>query len=179
MLPTSFTARPGSLCAPLPLSVSAASTCFDLLRSGGDVWACVLELSAIRRQRGAAPLVTYQELCRELSADGPGTFGQLSSSGARSVLRRYSDCWMSTAKRRRAGDMSARYPRRKKGLVPSRYYAGTFSLEGRRLRIPTAKAVAPLIVRLTREVPYPTSSIRSVTLLADGARLCVDVTAEI
>jgi putative transposase len=75
--------------------------------------------------------------------------------------------------------MSARYPRRKKGLVPSRYYAGTFSLEGRRLRIPTAKAVAPLIVRLTREVPYPTSSIRSVTLLADGARLCVDVTAEI
>ena len=153
--------------------------CFGLLRSGGDVWACVLELSAIRRQRGAAPLVTYQELCRELAADGPRIFGELSSFGARSILRRYSDSWMATAKRRRGGEMSARYPRRKKGLVPSRYYAGTFSLEGRRLRIPVARGAAPLVVRLTREVPYPAGSIRSVTLLADGARLCVDVTAEI
>jgi IS605 OrfB family transposase len=153
--------------------------CFDLLRSGGDVWACVLELSAIRRQRGAAPLVTYQELCRELSADGPGTFGELSTTGARSVLRRYSDAWMTTAKKRRAGDKSAHYPRRKKALMPSRYYAGTFCLEGRQLRIPTAKGTAPLQVRLTRDVPYPASSIRSVTLLANEARLCVDVTAEI
>jgi len=153
--------------------------CFDLLRSGGDVWACVLELSAIRRHRGAPPLVNYQELCRELSAAGPGIFGELSTTGARSVLRRYSDAWMTTAKKRRAGDASAHYPRRKKGLVPSRYYAGTFRLEGRQLKIPIARGAEPLIVRLTREVPYPASSIRSVTLLADGARLCVDVTAEI
>ena len=153
--------------------------CFDLLRSGGDVWACVLALSALRRHRGAAPLVTYQELCRELSADGPGTFGELSTVGARSVLRRYSDAWMTTAKKRRAGDKSARYPRRKKALVPSRYYAGTFGLERRQLKVPVARGAAPLIVRLTREVPYPASSIRSVTLLADGTRLCVDVTAEI
>ena len=153
--------------------------CFGLLRSGGDVWACVLEQSAIRCQRGAAPLANYQELCRELSADGPGIFGELSTTGARSILRRYCDAWMTTAKRRRAGDTSAHYPRRKKALVPSRYYAGTFSLSGRHLRIPTAKGTAPLVVRLTREVPYPATSIRSVTLLADGARLCVDVTAEI
>jgi len=153
--------------------------CFGLLRSAGDVWACVLELNAIRRHRGAHGLVTYQELCRELSADGPGTFGELSTVGARSVLRRYSDVWMTTAKQRRAGDMSAHYPRRKKGLVPSRYYAGTFALEGRQLKLPTARGAAPLVVRLTREVPYPAPSIRSVTLLADGARLCVDVTAEI
>jgi IS605 OrfB family transposase len=153
--------------------------CFGLLRSGGDVWACVLELSAIRRRRGAPALVHYQELCRELSAAGPGTFGELSISGARSILRRYSDAWMTTAKRRKQGDTSARYPRRKKSLVPSRYYSGTFSLDGRRLRIPTAQGTAALEVRLTREVPYPADSIRSVTLLADGARLCVDVAAEI
>jgi len=121
----------------------------------------------------------YQELCRVLAADGPGIFGDLSSSGARSILRRYSDSWMATAKRRRAGDLSARYPRRKKALVPSRYYAGTFDLEGRRLRIPVARGAAPLVVRLTREVPYPAGAIRSVTLLVDGTRLCVDVTAEI
>jgi IS605 OrfB family transposase len=139
----------------------------------------VLELSAVRRRRGAPPLVSYQELCRELSAAGPGTFGELSAVGARSILRRYSDAWMATAKRRKQGDTSARYPRRKKSLVPSRYYAGTFNLDGRRLRIPTAQGTAPLEVRLAREVPYPADSVRSVTLLAEGARLCVDVTAEI
>jgi len=153
--------------------------CFGLLRSGGDVWACVLELNAIRRRRNGAPLVTYQALCRVLSADGPGIFGELSTTGARSILRRYSDSWMTTARRRRDGEMSARYPRRKKALVPSRYYAGTFSLDERRLTIPVARGAAPLVVRLTREVPYPATAIRSVTLLADGAWLCVDVTAEV
>ncbi|TML42669.1 MAG: hypothetical protein E6G27_03610, partial [Actinobacteria bacterium] len=31
-----------------------------LLVSGGDVWACVLELNALRRSRGDAPVVGYQ-----------------------------------------------------------------------------------------------------------------------
>jgi hypothetical protein len=92
--------------------------CFGLLRSGGDIWACVLELSAIRRRRGAPPLVNYQELCRELSAAGPGTFGELSSVGARSILRRYSDAWMTAAKKRKQGDASARYPRRRRRSCP-------------------------------------------------------------
>jgi len=153
--------------------------CFDLLRSVGDVWSCILGLNEIRRRRGAALIVTYQELCHELAVASPGCFGELSTTGARSILRRYADAWMSTAKRRKAGDRSTRYPRRKKALVPSRYYAGTFSLEGRQLRIPVALGAPPLVVRLTREVPYPAESIRSVTVLADGARLCVDVTAEL
>jgi hypothetical protein len=136
-------------------------------------------LNEIRRRRGAALIVTYQELCHELAVASPGCFGELSTTGARSILRRYADAWMSTAKRRKAGDRSTRYPRRKKALVPSRYYAGTFSLEGRQLRIPVALGAPPLVVRLTREVPYPAESIRSVTVLADGARLCVDVTAEL
>jgi transposase len=153
--------------------------CFDLLRSGGDVWACALDLNAIRRARGATLVVTYQDLCRALAADGPGVFGELSTTGARSILRGYADAWMSAAKRRRAGEMSARYPRRKRALMPSRYYAGTFDLDGRRLRLPVVRGAPPLIVRLTREVPYPASDVRSVTLLADGPRLCVDVTAEI
>jgi putative transposase len=61
------------------------------------------------------PLAAYQELCRELAASGPGTFGELDSAGARSVLRRYSDSWFATARRRRDGDASARYPRRRRG----------------------------------------------------------------
>ena len=39
------------------------------------------------------PLASYQELCRELAASGPGTFGELDTIGARSVLRRYSGAW--------------------------------------------------------------------------------------
>src|SRR5215471_13032311 len=78
-----------------------------LLVSAGDVWACVLEINAWRRARQDRPLVSYQELCRELTASGPGTFGELDSVGARSVLHRYSDAWFATAKRCRAGDERA------------------------------------------------------------------------
>jgi IS605 OrfB family transposase len=124
-------------------------------------------------------VVSYQALCRELSRAGPGCAGELSSIGARSVLRRYSDAWFSAAARRRSGEVSVRFPRRRRRLVPSRYYAGTFALEGRQLRLPTASGCAPLNVRLTREVPYPESCVRSVTLLNVGSDLFVDVTAEI
>jgi hypothetical protein len=120
---------------------------FGLLRSAGDVWCAVLELNSWRRARQDAPLAGYQELCRELAASGPGTFGELDSAGARSVLRRYSDVWFTAAKRRRAGDTRARYPRRRRGLVPVRWYAGTFILDGRVQRMPVARGCAPLPAR--------------------------------
>ena len=104
------------------------SRLFGLLRSAGDVWCCV-------------------------STSGPGTFGELDSTGARSVLRRYSDAWFATANRRKSGDMTARYPRRKRGLVPVRWYSGTFTLDGRRLRVPVARGCPPLTVRLDRDIP--------------------------
>ncbi|MFG3324056.1 RNA-guided endonuclease InsQ/TnpB family protein [Micromonospora chersina] len=153
--------------------------CFGLLRSAGDVWACALEINAWRRRRDAAPLVGYQQLCRELSGAGPGTFGELDTTGARSVLRRFSDAWFATAKRRKDGDVSARFPRRRRGLMPVRWYHGTFTLDGPRVRIPMAKGSAPLWVRLARQVPYPSEQVRSVTLLCEGGRLFLDVTAEV
>jgi transposase len=152
---------------------------FGLLRSAGDVWCCVLELNAWRRRRQDAPLAGYQELCRELAKAGPGTFGELDTTGARSVLRRYSDAWFAAAGRRKAGDASARFPRRRRGLVPVRWYAGTFGLEGRQLRLPAARGCPPLVVRLDRDLPYPAQRVRSVTLLYDAGRLWVDVTAEV
>jgi IS605 OrfB family transposase len=152
---------------------------FGLLRSAGDVWCCVLELSQWRRRRQDAPLAGYQELCRELSASGPGTFGELDAVGARSVLRRYSDAWFATAKRRKEGGMTARYPRRKRALVQVRWHAGTFSLDGRLLRIPVAKGRPPLTVRLDRDIPYPPGQVRSVTLGFTDGRLYLDVTAEV
>jgi IS605 OrfB family transposase len=150
-----------------------------LLVSAGDVWACVLEINAWRRARQDRPLAAYQELCRELARAGPGTFGELDTEGARSVLRRYSDAWFAAAKRRRCGDRRARFPRRRRALVPLRWYHGTFILESRRLRIPAARGRPPLWVQLDRHMPYPPEQVRSVTLLYDGGRLWVDVTAEV
>ncbi|WP_139206160.1 RNA-guided endonuclease TnpB family protein [Blastococcus sp. DSM 46786] len=152
---------------------------FGLLRSGGDVWAAVLLLNRWRRQRGDRPLVGYQELCRELAAAGEGTFGELSTVGARSVLRAYSDAWMSAARRRRAGDETARFPRRRRGLVPVRFYAGTFTVDGGRVRLPVARGRPPLWVRLARPLPYPDGQVRSVRLTCAGRRLFLEVTAEV
>jgi transposase len=150
-----------------------------LLVSAGDVWACVLELNGWRRARQDRPLVAYQELCRELAASGPGTFGELDTTAARSVLRRYSDAWFAAAQRRRGGDRRARFPRRRRALMPLRWYHDRFTIAGRRLRIPVTRGRPPLWVRLDRDLPYPPEQIRSVTLLYDAGRLWVDVTAEV
>ncbi|WP_329263066.1 transposase [Actinoallomurus sp. NBC_01490] len=167
--------------ARVGLRVSAGQwrRCFALLVSAGDVWACVLDMNRWRRQRGLSAIVGYQALCRELSAAGPGTFGELDSVGARSVLRRYSDAWFATAKRRKNGETAARYPRRKRRLMPVRYYHGTFTLDGQRLRLPVGRGSAPLWVRLDRPVPYEAGQVRSVTLVTEAGRLFVDVTAEV
>ena len=128
---------------------------FGLLRSAGDVWCCVLELNAWRRRRLDRPLASCRELCRELAASGSGTFGELDSVGARSVLRRYCDAWFAAARRCTGGDLPARFPRLRRGLVQVRWYAGTFTLDARVLRLPVARGCPPLMVRLDRDVPYP------------------------
>src|SRR5258707_13866696 len=153
--------------------------CYGLLRSAGDIWACVVELNHWRWRHPAPPIVSYQALCRELSAAGPGTFAELDTTGARSVLRRYADAWFTAAKRRKAGDTLARFPRRRRRLLPVRYYHGTFTLDQRRLRLPTAAGCRPLWLRLDRDIPYPAGQVRSVTLLAEGGRLWIEVTAEV
>ncbi|WP_312881684.1 RNA-guided endonuclease InsQ/TnpB family protein [Actinomadura alba] len=153
--------------------------CFGLLVSAGDVWACVLDMNRWRRQRGLPAMVNFQELCRELHNSGPGVFGELASIPAEGMLRRFSDAWFSAAKRRRQGDTSARYPRRKRRLMPVRFRHGAFTTQGRRLRLATARGCPPLWVRLDRDPPYPAEQVRSVTLLADGGRLFVEVTAQV
>jgi IS605 OrfB family transposase len=139
----------------------------------------MLELNAWRLQHADRPLAGYQELCRELSAAGPGTFGELDSVGARSVLRRYSDAWFAAAKRRNDGDTSARLPRRRRRLLPVRWYHGTFTIRDRRVRVPTAAGSAPLWLRTDRQIPYPLEQVRSLTLLYQDGRLWLEVTAEL
>lgn len=73
------------------------------------------------------------------------------------------------AKRRKNGDESARFPRRRRRLVPVRWYHGTFRIDGRRVRIPTAHGSPALWLRLARDLPYPVEQVRSVTLLTRRA----------
>ncbi|WUV00094.1 transposase [Actinoallomurus sp. NBC_01490] len=132
-----------------------------------------------RRHRGLPGIVNFQALCREVHKAGPGVFGELASICAEGVLRRYCDAWFATAKRRNRGEDAARFPRRKRRLMPVRFRRKAFTLAGRRLRLATAQGCDPLWVRLDRPVPYPAEQVRSVTLVSDGDRLFVEVTAEV
>jgi transposase len=95
------------------------------------------------------------------------------------VLRRYSDAWFQAAKRRKAGQQDAGFPRRKRALVPVRCYHGTFTIQGQRVRLPVVRGEPELWVRLARPLPYPPEQVRAVTLLAEGGRLWLAVTAAI
>jgi IS605 OrfB family transposase len=161
----------------LRLTRRQARRCYGLLRSAGDVWAWLLDANRQRHHHGEPVISNYQALCRQLTS--ARSFGELSVAGARSVLRRYSDAWFQAAKRHNAGQQDARFPRRKRGLVPVRYYRGTFSIEGQRVRLPVAKGRPELWVRLARPLPYPPEQVRAVTLLADGGRLWLAVTAAV
>jgi hypothetical protein len=129
--------------------------CYQLLRAAGDVWAWLLDDNRERWQHDQPPITNYQALCRQLT--NKASFGELSMVGARSVLRRYSDAWFAAANRRRQGQQQARFPRRKRALIPVRFYNGTFLLEGQRVRLPVAKGRPALWVRLARPIPYPPS----------------------
>jgi putative transposase len=149
--------------------------CYQLLRAAGDLWAWLLDDNRQRRQQGQPPIANYQALCRQLTSHS--SFGELSVTGARSVLRRYADAWHQAARRRRQGQQQAGFPRRKHALVPVRFYHGTFQLDGQRVRLPVAKGRPALWVRLARPIPYPPEQVRAVTLLAEGGRLWLAITA--
>jgi IS605 OrfB family transposase len=151
--------------------------CYGLLRSAADVWAWLLDSNRQRRQQGEPAISNYQALCRQLTSVGP--FGELSVTGARSVLSRYADAWFEAAKRRKAGQKDAGFPRRKRALVPVRCYHGTFQIQRQRVRLPVARGQPELWVRLARSLPYPPEQVRAVTLLADGGRLWLAVTAAV
>ena len=154
-----------------------AKRCYQLLRAAGDVWAWLLDSNRDRRQQGDPAVVGYQALCRQLT--NRGGFGELSVVGARSVLQRYSDAWFEAARRHHRGERAG-FPRRKRFLVPIRFYNGTFFLDGdRRVRLPVAKGHPELWVRLARPLPYLPDQVRSVTLLHDAGRLWLSVTAAV
>lgn len=160
----------------LRLTRAQRRRCLGLLRAGGDVRAWIISCNAALREWGLRPVTKYRDLCRELATMDAGTFGELDTVGARSVLRRYSSEWHTAARRMKKGE-AVGFPRRRRAMVPLRYYYGTFELDGQQLRLPTRRGTPPLWVRLARPLPYSVEHIRSVSLVADCGRLYVDVTA--
>lgn len=63
--------------------------------------------------------------------------------------------------------------------MPVRCYHGTFLINGRRVRLPIAKGAPELWVRLARPIPYSVEQVRAVTLVANGGRLWLAVTAAV
>jgi len=72
----------------LRVTPAQARRCYSMLRSGGDVWAALIELNEHRFRRHARPLLNYQELCREVAGV---QVGELSVPALRSVVRAYAD----------------------------------------------------------------------------------------
>jgi transposase len=161
----------------LRLTRRQANRCYGLLRSAGDVWAWLLDTNRQRHHQDEPAISNYQALCRELA--NTNGFGELSTIGARSVLRRYADAWFQAASRRHAGQQEVGFPRRKHALVPVRFYHGTFQIQGQRVRLPVARGQPELWVRLARPLPYAPGQVRAVSLLAEGGRLWLAVTAAI
>jgi IS605 OrfB family transposase len=160
----------------LRVTAGQADRLYGLLRYAGDVWAALVDLNIDRRQRQAAPEVNFQALCRQLTGVD---VGELSRHCAEGVLRRYTDAWHETARRKKRGE-AARYPRRKRRLFPVRWRHGDFTIvDDRRVRLAVARGAAPLRVRLAGPLPYPADQVRSVTLVADDGRLWLDVTARV
>jgi transposase len=159
----------------LRLTAGQRRRCYGLLRAAGDVWAGLIELNRARFARGGPPVLSFAALCRELTGADLGPLGRIC---AEDVAKRYSVACFETARRRAAGK-PARYPRRKRALVPVRFRWSAFTLKGRRLRLATAKGEPELWVRLCRDIPYGAEAVRAVTLLAEGGRLFVDVSAEV
>jgi len=149
--------------------------CFGLLFAAGDVWAGLIELNRVRFARGGPPVFGFAALCRELTG---ADLGPLARICAEDVAKRYSSACFETARRKQAGSR-ARYPRRKRAVVPVRFRFSAFTLDGRRLRLAVAKGQPELWVRLARDVPYDPAAVRAVTLVVDGGRLFVDVSAEV
>ena len=90
----------------LRLTPGQARRCYQMLRAGADVWAALIELNAVRFHRLGKPLLGYAELCREVA----GTpVGELSVTAIRSVVKRYSDACMETARRKRRGERARLY----------------------------------------------------------------------
>src|SRR5438034_42934 len=149
--------------------------CYGLLRSAGDVWAWVIDRNRRLREQHCPQVASFPALCRELTGT---SFGEWSRHCAEAVLKNYSIAFLEAARRQEAG-VRAGFPRRKRGLVPVRFRKGSFAIDGSRIRLGVARGAPELWVRLGRAVPYPSESIRSVTLVAEAGRLFLDVTAEV
>jgi IS605 OrfB family transposase len=164
---------PRSVCAlPADRPIAATGCCAQPATCGLGCWTAIgCAYSGVtdhsRTIRNSAVSWRGRPVSESCRRSGPGR-----------VLRRYSDAWHQAARRRNL-QQPAGFPRRKHSLVPVRCYHGTFLINGRRVRLPIAKGAPELWVRLARPIPYSVEQVRAVTLVANGGRLWLAVTAAV
>ncbi len=149
-----------------------------LLRSAGDVWSCVLELNAWRRASRTGRWPPTGSRAGNWPPPGRGP-------SASWIPRVPGRCCAATATRGSRPLSAARAGICRRGSRGGE--GGWCRCAGTRARSRWTPGAAPpgreglpaAGVRLDRDVPYPAGQVRSVTLLFDGRRLQVDVTAEV
>src|SRR5260370_30683656 len=114
----------GKICRAVVLSTGVNTCYFSFVPEDG------IRDSSVSGFQTCVFFFQAEDGIRDSSVTGVQTCAlPISASRPRSVLRRYSDAWFAAARRRRDGDLTARFPRRRRRMVPLRWYHGTFRLD--------------------------------------------------
>ena len=144
----------------------------ELLVSGGDTWAWVIDRFHERLRDGLSAGNSLIELWPDQKAHGP--FGELTAHCAQDVAKAWSAAYFEAVRRKKAGEQ-ARLPLRKRHLVPVTWRKGEFTLvesdQGRRphVELATRRGTRNLTLTFTKRLPYDPAQVRSVRLLEDSA----------
>ncbi|MDA8265423.1 MAG: transposase [Actinomycetota bacterium] len=161
---------------------------WELIEDAGDVWAWVIDRqnAAFRGEREMDN--NASALWDDQRSHGP--FGELSAHCTQDVVLSWQRSFFETAKRRKAGDLRASYPMRKRRYVPVTWRKGEFEMRagtvdepGRRRRpaveLSTRRGKGRLTLGLSHDHPYEPDKVRSVRLVPEGDELFVDITARV
>jgi hypothetical protein len=124
------------------------------MESAGDVRSMVIGCNRDLRSWGLRPVTNFQALCREITGM---RFGELARRCAEQELKRYSAEWFEAARRRVKGQRAG-FPRRRRRHLPVRFRHGLFRIEGRRVRLVTARGSPELSYDSAERSPTPRSA---------------------
>jgi hypothetical protein len=166
------TGPPGSpYASPAGRPIAATSSCGQLVTCGRGCWIPTDNDSGAGCRRSSAIRRSAESWREETASESYRRWGHGRCCAATATLgTRPPDGVISN---------SCRIPTPQTRPRFIRWYCGTFLMEGRRVRLPVARGCPALWVRLARPLPYPVEQVRAVTLLADGGRLWLSVTAAV
>ncbi len=142
----------------------------QMLVSGGDAWAWVIDRFHDRIREGLRAANSLVELWPDQKAHG--AFGELTAHCAQDVAKAWSAAYFETVRRKNEGER-ARLPLRKRQLVPITWRKGEFVLvksEHRpRVELSTRRGTKNLTLAFASQLPYDPAQVRAVRLCEDSA----------